>query len=129
MLGTLLRSGVPLLPALEAARATLGNAGVRRAMAGVGPKVRAGSALSAELAATGLFPAMLTDIVAVGEQTGSLETALLGLAEDYEGEIDRTVRTLVALIEPVLILLVGGAVGFVVLALILPIFEINEVIQ
>lgn len=100
-----------------------------RALAVVADRVRGGSSLPAELGATGLFPAMLTDIVAVGEQTGALEKALLDLAAEYEGEVDRTIQALVSLIEPVLILVVGAAVGFVVLALVLPIFEINEVIQ
>jgi type IV pilus assembly protein PilC len=71
----------------------------------------------------------MTSVVAVGEESGSLDQALIELAQEYDAEVERTLTTLVSMLEPALIILVGGAVGFIVMALLLPIFELNEVIQ
>lgn len=129
VLGTLLRNGVPLLQGLTVSAATLGNRALRAAIESVAVKVKQGDPLSAQLQATGHFPPLMTHVVAVGETSGELDQSLLELAGDYELELDRSVRTLVSMIEPMLIIVVGGVVGFIVLALLLPIFEINEVIQ
>lgn len=129
VLGTLLRHGVPLLQGLSVSAATLGNRALRAAIESVAVKVKQGDPLSVQLQATGHFPPIMTHVVAVGESSGELDQSLLELAGDYEVELDRSVRTLVSMIEPILIIVVGGVVGFIVLALLLPIFEINEVIQ
>lgn len=129
VLGTLLRHGVPLLQGLSVTSATLGNRVLQQTVEQIILQVKQGDSLSGQLEATGMFPTIMTHVVAVGEQSGELDQSLLELANDYESEIDRSVRAIVSMIEPMLIILVGGVVGFIVLALLLPIFEINEVIQ
>jgi type II secretory pathway component PulF len=129
VLGTLLRHGVPLLQGLTVTSATLRNRVLQDAIERIILQIRQGDPLSAQLQMTGLFPPIMTHVVAIGEQSGELDQSLLELAEDYESEIDRSVRAIVSMIEPLLIILVGGVVGFIVMALLLPIFEINEVIQ
>ncbi len=129
VLGTLLRHGVPLLQGLAVTSETLRNRVLQQAIEQIILQIRQGDPLSSQLEASGLFPAIMTHVVAVGEQSGELDRSLLELAEDYESEIDRSVQAIVSMIEPLLIILVGGVVGFIVMALLLPIFEINEVIQ
>lgn len=129
VLGTLLGNGVPMLKALDVTATTLGNRVLSQNVLKISENVRHGDSLSKQLGAEEMFPPLMTNVVEVGEQSGSLDQALINLAEEYDGEIDRTIRTMLSLMEPMLIILVGGAIGFIVLALLLPIFDLNEVIQ
>jgi type II secretory pathway component PulF len=122
-LGLLLRSGVPMLSALRIARAAVGNVvlsdGVERAAAAVAQ----GSALAPALADT--LPPLATQMIAVGEESGRLEELCVRVADTYDGEVRRALRTAVAMIEPAMILLFGALVGFVALAMLQAIYSIN----
>jgi general secretion pathway protein F len=125
-LGTLLSSGVPLLNALDIARAVLGNAVLERAVENARDEVREGRSLHEALRATGEFPAAMCQMIAVGEESGSVDELLLKISEAFESQVAAAVATLTSLLEPLMILAMGLAVGFVVLAILLPIFEMSQ---
>ncbi|MBI5015433.1 MAG: type II secretion system inner membrane protein GspF [Deltaproteobacteria bacterium] len=125
-LGTLLGSGVPLLTSLDIARAVLGNAVLEDAVADARIEVREGRSLRDALRASGQFPAAVVQMVGVGEESGALDQMLLKVAEAFEAQVEAAVVTLTSLLEPLMILAMGLAVGFVVLAVLLPIFEMSQ---
>jgi len=125
-LGTLLTGGVPLLTALDIARAVLGNAVLDRAVERVRDEVREGRSLRDALRATGQFPSVVCQMVGVGEESGALDELLLKVADTFEAQVGSAVATLTSLLEPLMILVMGLAVGFVVLAILLPIFEMSQ---
>ncbi|MDF1553699.1 MAG: type II secretion system inner membrane protein GspF [Deferrisomatales bacterium] len=127
-LGTLLSSGVPLLSALDISRAVLGNAVLERAVERVRDEVREGRSLHDALRATGQFPAAMCQMVGVGEESGAVDELLLKISEAFEAQVGAAVATLTSLLEPLMILAMGLAVGFVVLAILLPIFEMSQMI-
>lgn len=129
VLGTLLGNGVPILQAMESTGATLGNAVLRESTAAMTRHIRQGDPLSRQLEKQRWFPPLMANVVAVGEQSGTLDQVLIDLAREYESDVERLLSSLVSMLEPLLIIVVGGAVGFIVMALLLPIFELNEVIQ
>jgi type II secretory pathway component PulF len=126
-LGTLLQNGVPLPAALRLSADTLGNTVAAQAVRDAQARVREGEGLAAALGRSSVLPGPALRMVAVGEETGRLEDLLLRTAELYEGEVRRDLRTLVGLVEPAMILLLGALVGFVALAMIQAVFSINEV--
>jgi len=125
-LGTLLTGGVPLLAALDISRAVLGNAVLDRAVERVRDEVREGRSLRDALRATGQFPSVVCQMVGVGEESGALDELLLKVADTFEAQVGSAVATLTSLLEPLMILAMGLAVGFVVLAILLPIFEMSQ---
>jgi general secretion pathway protein F len=127
-LGTLLSSGVPLLTSLDISRAVLGNAVLEEAVARARDEVREGRSLSDAMRATGQFPSVVTQMVGVGEESGSLDKLLLKVSEAFEAQVEAAVATLTSLLEPIMILAMGSAVGFIVLAILLPIFEISQLV-
>jgi type II secretory pathway component PulF len=126
VLGTLLRSGVPILEALAIVRGAVGNKVVAAAILTAQDGVREGRPLADPLAKSGEFPATLTDMIEVGEEAGNLEEVLLDAAESYDKDVDRAVKTFVSLLEPAMLLLMGALVGFIVIAMLLPIFTMNS---
>jgi len=128
-LGTLTASGVPILQALNITADTAGNRVIADPMAGVGERVREGSSLAAPLARTGVFPPMVVQMLAVGEETGSLDSMLHKLADFYEDEVATMLKALTSIIEPVLMVVVGAIVGVVVISMYLPMFNIFDQIQ
>ncbi|MFN2432665.1 MAG: type II secretion system F family protein [Gemmatimonadota bacterium] len=126
-LGTLLQNGVPLPAALRLSAETLGNAAAAQAVRDAQARVREGESVAAALQRFDVFPAAALRMTAVGEETGRLEDMLLRTAELYEDEVRRDLRTMVGLVEPAMILALGGLVAFVALAMIQAIFSINEV--
>jgi type IV pilus assembly protein PilC len=122
-------SGVPILQAIQITGETSGNVVVEEAMEDVYDSVKRGGSLAAPIAAHGIFPPMVANMVAVGEETGQLETMLTKIADFYEAEVDAKVKALTSLIEPILICFVGGIVGFIVISMYLPIFSIYEKIR
>ena len=124
-LGTLLGQGVPILQALEVVAEHLANVTLRAAVGRVRDAVRGGSSLAGALAATRQFPVFVSNMVAVGEEAGTVDAALLKVAAAYERDLDRTMRTLTTILEPVLLLLVGTMVLGIVLAMLLPVFQIG----
>jgi len=125
-LATLLGNGVPLLKALEIARSLLGNSNLRRAIETAGQRIQEGGSLAVALRESALFPPMLIQVTAAGEKSGQLEEMLLRVADSYEHQTDLAISGLLALLEPLMILVMGGIVGFVVLAILLPIFQASQ---
>ncbi len=123
---TLLHSGVPLLVALEIVQNLLGNNYLQRAIEVVREKVTEGAGLSEPLHDAGVFPEMLPQMAAVGERSGDLEGMLFKVAEIYEHQVQTRLNGLMALLEPLMILVMGTVVGFIVLAILLPIFQASQ---
>jgi type IV pilus assembly protein PilC len=124
ILATLLRGGVPILTALAAVSKTTGNSLLIEALAEVQTSVRDGHGLSGPLAASGVFPPMAVQMVAVGEEAGELDRMLDKLADFYESDVDDMVGRLSALLEPILIAVLAVVVGGIVLAMMLPMFDV-----
>jgi general secretion pathway protein F len=128
-LGILTASGVPLLNALQSAVAVIGNLPMRAAVDETVRQVREGASLSRSLARTKLFPPLVVHLIASGEASGKLDTMLQRAADAQSRELEGWVRTLTALLEPLLILAMGLVVLFIVIAILLPIFEMNQLIK
>ncbi len=122
-------AGVPMLQAIKLTGETAGNTVVEKAMEDVYASVKRGGSLAAPIEDNPIFPAMVGHMVAVGEETGQLESMLSKVADFYEAEVDANVKALTALIEPVMIIFVGGVVGFIVISMYLPMFSIYEKIR
>ncbi len=123
---TLLHSGVPLLVALEIVQNLLGNSYLQQAMETVREKVVEGAGLSEPLLEAGVFPPMLPQMAAVGERSGELEGMLFKVADIYEHQVQTKMNGMMALLEPLMILVMGTVVGFMVLAILLPIFQASQ---
>ena len=123
-LGTLLSSGVPILDALDVVATSAGNVVVERAIRFSSDKIREGRTMAEPLAETGVFPPMVVQMIGVGEQTGALDQMLNKIADFYEEEVDVAVAAMTSLIEPLMMVVVGGMVGFLLIAMYLPIFDI-----
>lgn len=128
-LGTLVKSGVSLLPALKIVENTIGNRVLARQIALVAEETRGGNSLAAPLRKLGIFPRSVVQMIDVGEETGRLDEMLLKVATIEERHMRARTKTLISLLAPVLILVVGGIVGFVVVAVLLPIFKLSRAIQ
>lgn len=127
-LGTLLSSGVPVMQALDVTSKAAGNKVVEKAIESVRASIREGETISVPMEASGIFPPMVTQMIAVGEETGSLDAMLDKISEFYDMEVEATLEALTALIEPLLILFMGGMVGFFVIAMFLPMFTLINAI-
>ncbi|MEF3254911.1 MAG: type II secretion system F family protein [Deferribacterales bacterium] len=127
-LGTLLSSGVPILEALDIVAKTSGNKVIEKHLLRSKVDIEGGKNVVYPLEKAKVFPPMVTQMIAVGEETGSLDEMLTKIADFYDDEVDRTVEGLTKLIEPMLMLFVGGAVGFVIIAMYLPIFKMGEIV-
>ena len=123
-LGTLLASGVPILDALEIVAKTAGNVVIEEAVLYTRLKISEGKNMAAPLLETNVFPPMVVQMVGVGEQTGALDAMLNKIADFYEEEVDVAVGALTSLIEPIMMVGIGGTVGVVLIAMYLPIFSI-----
>jgi type IV pilus assembly protein PilC len=128
-LATLLRSGVPILQSLEIVSDTVNNGVMSKAVRDVQDAVREGESLATPLAKHAVFPPMVVQMLAVGEETGALDTMLTKVADFYDQEVEATVEALTSLIEPILIAVMGGAVGSMVIALYMPMFNIINLIK
>ena len=122
-------AGVPILQAVRIAGETSGNMVVAAAMEDVYASVRRGGTIAAPIERAEVFPTMVSHMVAVGEETGQLEQMLAKVADFYEAEVDAKVKAMTSLIEPVLICMVGGVVGFIVISMYLPIFSLYDKIR
>ncbi|HSI79826.1 MAG TPA: type II secretion system F family protein [Solirubrobacterales bacterium] len=122
-------SGVPVLQSIEISGQTAGNAVVEGAMDDVYRSVKGGGTIAKPLEDNDVFPAMVSHMVSVGEDSGQLETMLEKVADFYEAEVDAKIKALTSLIEPVMIMFVGGVVGVIVIAMYLPIFSMYDNIR
>jgi type IV pilus assembly protein PilC len=123
-LSTLLSSGVPILDGLDITARTSGNVIIEDAILATRKSIERGETISAPLRETGVFPPMVTQMIAVGETTGALDTMLSKIADFYEEEVDTAVAGLLTLLEPIMIAFLGGVVGGIVIAMYLPIFDL-----
>jgi type II secretory pathway component PulF len=128
-LGMLLRSGVGVVDAMAISGSTLRNQALAAEVEGARSAVHQGEKVADALAGVKYFPAMLTCLVAVGEQTGELAGAFAKAADIYEREVQRYSRVLSRMLEPMMIVLVGGAVGFIVMATLLPVFRLSTMVK
>jgi type IV pilus assembly protein PilC len=128
-LGTLSAAGVPILQALEITATSSGNWVVENALLKSRDSVREGIPIYKPLESEPVFPPMVTRMIAVGEETGDIDGMLQKIAEFYESEVDATVKALTSILEPVMIIVVGGIVGIIVVSMYLPMFKIYEYVQ
>jgi type IV pilus assembly protein PilC len=122
-------SGVPMLQAIKLTGETAGNVVIEEAMDDVYESVKRGGSIAAPVADNDIFPPMVGHMIAVGEETGQLDPMLAKVADFYEAEVDAKVKALTSLLEPVMIVFVGGMVGFIVISMYLPMFSIYEHIR
>jgi type IV pilus assembly protein PilC len=122
-------AGVPMLQAIKLTGETAGNVVIEQAMDDVYASAKRGGSLAAPIEANPIFPPMVGHMIAVGEETGQLENMMSKIADFYETEVDAKVKALTALLEPVMIVFVGGIVGFIVISMYLPMFSIYEHIR
>jgi type IV pilus assembly protein PilC len=125
----LMGAGVPLLQAIDITSQTAGNIVVEEAMANVTTSVKAGGTIAQPLMDSPVFPSMVGHMVKVGEETGALTTMLSKIGDFYEDQVEASVKALTSILEPVMIVLVGGIVGFIVIAMYLPLFSVYDNIK
>jgi len=123
-LGTLLAAGVPILDALDVVKKSAGNVVVEAAIGETSNKIREGRTMAEPLMETNVFPPMVVQMIGVGEQTGALDTMLNKIADFYEEEVDIAVAALTSLLEPLMMVFIGGIVGTILISMYLPIFSI-----
>ena len=123
-LSTLITSGVPILEGLAITARTAGNAVIEKAIMETRTSIEQGKTIVEPLRESGVFPTMVTQMVAVGEQTGALDNMLTKVAEFFEDEVDAAVADLLTAIEPIMILLLGVIVGGIVISMYLPLFSL-----
>jgi type IV pilus assembly protein PilC len=123
-LGTMISSGVPILDALEIVAKSAGNKVVERAVLTVRARIAEGKNIAGPLAETKVFPPMVVQMIGVGEATGAMDTMLAKIADFYDDEVDVAVAALTSMIEPLMMVFLGGVVGGFLIAMYLPIFNI-----
>jgi type IV pilus assembly protein PilC len=128
-LASLMSAGVPLLLALEIVGKTGGNIVVEEAMDGVIASVKRGGTISEPLSKTTIFPTMVTHMVGVGEETGALDAMLAKVADFYEDQVEASVKALTSILEPVMIIVIGSIVGFIVVSMYMPMFTVYNHIE
>jgi type IV pilus assembly protein PilC len=129
ILGTLIKSGVPILEALSVSSNAIGNLVISLAVTNAKTKIKEGQSISGPLAASGVFPPMVTQMIMVGEESGELEGMLTNVAKFYDEEVNRSVERLTSIIEPLMMAFIGVTVGIIIIAMYLPIFNLVNLIQ
>lgn len=127
--GTMIKAGVPILQALEIVGETAGNSVVKHAANAVQESVRRGESLAGPLSQHPIFPPMVVQMISVGEDTGALDTMLAKVSDFYDAEVETMTEQLTSLIEPIMIVGVGGIIGFIVIGLYMPIFQIANAVS
>jgi general secretion pathway protein F len=128
-LATLLQGGLPILNSLEIVKTVLNNQLLAQAIEETKAEVREGEGIAPSLKSSGLFPAIVTHMIATGEASGNLEVMLAKVADAYEAEVETKVSALTSILEPIIILAMGLVVGFIVISILLPIFEMNQLVR
>ena len=128
-LSTLLASGVPMIISMDIVKAVVNNTVISKALEDAKDRVREGEALSEPLKRSGIFPSMVIQMITVGERSGEIEGMLSKVSEAFDNEVETTIAGLTALLEPVMILFMGIIVLFVVLSILLPIFEMSQIVR
>jgi type IV pilus assembly protein PilC len=125
-LGTMLTSGVNLIDAIEICKMTMDNSVIEEALGKVRDEISSGKTIALPLAQAKVFPSMVIQMINVGENTGTLDQMLLKISEFYEAEVEAVVGNMSKLIEPVVLVVLGGIVAFILIAMYLPIFNIAD---
>lgn len=128
-LATLVSSGVPILQAIDITGKTSGNTVIEEAMVEVKEAVRSGEPIARPMARAGAFPPMVTHMVSIGEETGALDSMLNKIADFYEDEVDSSIKSLTSIIEPIMMMFVGGLVGLIVISMYLPMFNMMNLVK
>ena len=127
-LSTLLKSGVPLLTAMDIVKNILGNTRLAEVVDQARDAIREGESIAAPLKRSGEFPPLVHHMVAIGERSGALEEMLANVADAYEDQVETTIGALTSLLEPVMIVAMGGVVAFIVFSVLMPILQINNLV-
>ena len=127
--GMLMKSGVPIIAAIEISRRVTENHIILDAADTIKEGVHKGLTVADAVRATGIFPPVVFHVIATGQTSGNVEDGLIDIADMYESEIETSLRSVTSLLEPLILLVMGGVVGFIVLAILLPIFEINQTVK
>jgi type IV pilus assembly protein PilC len=125
----LVGAGVPMLEAIDIVGKTSGNKVIEHAMNDVRASVTKGGTISTPMRQAPVFPSMVTQMIGVGEETGALDAMMNKIADFYESEVDAAVKALTSILEPVMIVIVGGIVGFIIIAMYLPMFQVYDQIK
>lgn len=123
-LGTLLKGGVPILTSLEVVKRTANNKIVAEGIERAQINIRDGGGMSGPLAESGVFPPMVTQMIAIGEETGTLDSLLEKISDFYDSEVDNMVTRLASMLEPLMILVLGGIIGIIILSILFPMFKV-----
>jgi general secretion pathway protein F len=126
-ISTLLDSGVPILSAIAIVKTVVGNDIIAEAVGKVGDNVREGQSIAGPLKASGQFPPLVTHMITIGEKTGELEAMLGKVADSYDQQVENTLRGMTSLLEPLLIVVLGGVVAFIAMSLILPMLNMSAI--
>jgi type II secretory pathway component PulF len=125
-LGTMLKSGVPILTALSISKEAMGNVILQQDIDEAGAGVKQGRSLAEILRRSRYFPAMVLDMIAIGEESGNLDQVLINVADSYDKQVDRAMKVFIALFEPFLLIVMAAVVGFVVVSMLLPVFTLSS---
>ncbi len=128
-MATLVSSGVPILQAIEITGKTSGNTVIEDAMLDVRESVRSGESIAKPLSRVSVFPPMVTHMISIGEETGALDSMLNKVADFYEDEVDSTIKSLTSILEPIMMIVVGGLVGLIVVSMYLPMFNMMNLVK
>ena len=128
-LATLLAAGVPLLKAMDIVKNVLDNALLEKVVEEATGSIREGESIAEPLKRSGQFPPIVTHMIAIGEKSGQLEQMLESVAEAYDAQVETTVQALTSLLEPLMIVVMGGAVGFIAFSIMMPLIQMNEFVQ
>ncbi|MDP1770317.1 MAG: type II secretion system F family protein, partial [Nitrospirota bacterium] len=128
-LATMLASGVQLLDAMDVAKRVMNNRVLEHAVEGARQNNREAETIAEPLKRSGEFPALVTHMIAVGERSGEMEEMLRRIGQIYDGEVDRVITRFTSLLEPIMILVMGVLVFFIVVAILLPIFEMGQMVR
>jgi type II secretion system protein F len=128
-LSTLLASGVALLPAMDIVKSVLGNAQLEAVVKTAIGSIREGESIAEPLKRSGYFPPMVTHMIAVGERSGQLEQMLQNVSRAYEADVETRVTTLTSLLEPLIIVVMGGMVAFIAMSILMPLVQMNQLVQ
>jgi general secretion pathway protein F len=128
-LATLLKSGVPLLKAMEIVRHVLDNAALSKVVEDASSSIREGESIALPLKRSGQFPPIVTHMIAVGEKSGQLEQMLENVARAYDSQVETRVTAMTSLLEPLIIVIMGGGVGFIAFSILMPLIQMNDFVQ
>jgi type IV pilus assembly protein PilC len=128
-LATLVGAGVPILQSIEITGKTSGNYVIEESMADVRESVRSGESIAKPLSRVKVFPPMVTHMISIGEETGALDAMLNKIADFYEDEVEAAVKSLTSIIEPIMMMFVGGLVGVIVISMYLPMFNMMNLVK